>query len=59
MRRIKDRLVEIIGQEACRRTGELAGKLIRTKPAEKEEVLAEMDFQRWLAEAARESLDGP
>ena len=59
MRRTKDLLVEIIGQEACRRTGELAGKLVRAKPADKEEILAEMDFQGWLAESCQDCLDLP
>ena len=59
MARTKDLLVEIIGQETCRRTGELAGKLVRAKPADKEEILAEMEFQQWLAQTARESVDRP
>ena len=59
MRRIKDALVEIIGQKAWRRTGELASELVRVKPADKEDVLAELEFQQWLAQTARESVDRP
>lgn len=59
MRRIKDRLAEIIGQEACRRTGELAGELVRAESDDKEAILAEMELQRWLAETAEESLGRP
>ena len=57
MRNIKDLLVYGIGLKASRRTAKLAGELVHTKSEDKETILAELEFQRWLAESSRLCLD--
>ena len=57
MNRIKDQLVAAIGAKARRRTGTLTGRLIRARAEDKELVLDEMVFNRWLAEACDECLE--
>ena len=49
MENIKDAMLQAIEAQACRRTGQLAGDLVRGQQEDKELVLAELDFQRWLA----------
>ena len=39
-----------IERRAWRRTGELAGELVRADSHDREEILAELDFERWIAE---------
>ena len=50
----KELLIRSIEEKASRRTGQLAGELIRTDS--KEIVLAELQFERWLADSCRECL---
>ena len=56
---IKDQLVKVIVFHADCRTAELAGELLRTRSQDKEPILAELQFQRWLAETCRVSQGGP
>ena len=56
MKNIKDAMLRDIEAQTYRRTGELAGALVRAKQEEKELVLAELDFQRWLADSISGSL---
>jgi len=51
MENIKDAMLQAIEAQACRRTGQLAGDLVRVQQEDKELVLAELDFQRWLADS--------
>ena len=53
---LKERTVALIGATARARFRELPGELLRTPSAQKEDVLAEMDFQRWLAESCDDAL---
>ena len=50
-------LIEDIEQRACRRIGQLAKDLVLAKPQEKEVVLAELQFERWLADSCRQCLE--
>jgi len=58
MENLKDLLVGAIEERAWYRLGKLAGELIRTKSEKKELVLAEIDFQDWLAESCEICLFG-
>ena len=51
MENIKDAILRALGAQAYRRTGKLAGDLVRVQQEDKELVLAELDFQRWLADS--------
>ena len=51
MRNTKDVLIRVIEARATRRVGRLAADLVRARSEDKELVLAEMDFERWLAES--------
>lgn len=51
---IKHLLIRSIEEKASRRMGQLASELIRTDS--KEIVLAQLQFERWLAESCQECL---
>ena len=51
MKNVKNAMLRAIEAQAYRRTGELAGELVRVEQEDKELVLAELDFQRWLADS--------
>ena len=57
MTNIRALFIEDIEERACRRIGQLAGELIRAKSEEKEVVLAELQFERWLADSCRQCLE--
>ena len=57
MRSKKDIMVEIIRQKSQRETAQLAGEFARAASEEKEEILAAMEIERWLAEICSEALD--
>ena len=46
----KDRIIRDIEEKARRRVAELSKEFARAKSEDKEEILAEMEFERWLAE---------
>ncbi len=50
MNDIKDVLMRRIAQRALRRTGVLAGQLARADSQAREGILAELQFERWVAE---------
>jgi len=52
----KDKIIRTIHRAATARLGKLAGPLIRAPAAEKEAILAEMEFERWLQQCCRECL---
>jgi len=58
MSNIKDLLFQLIEERAWYRTGKLAGELVRAPSPEKEPILAELEFQRWLAESCGECISG-
>ena len=47
----KNALLRAIEARAARRLGRLAGKLVRAEPQDKELILADLEFQRWMAES--------
>ena len=57
MRSNKDILVEIIRRKSLREAAHLAGEFARAASKDKEDVLAEMHFNRWLADCCDICLD--
>ena len=58
MRSIKEQLLRGIEAKAARRTGRLASELVRARSRDKELILAELEFQRWLADTCGDCLNG-
>jgi hypothetical protein len=58
MRSGKDLLLRIVEVKARRRTGQLAGRLIRASAEAMEPILAELEFERWLADRCRDCRNG-
>ena len=57
MQAAKERILRLIEAKARLRTGQLAGQLVRAASTDKEELLAALEFERWLADSCREALD--
>ena len=57
MRNIREQLLRGIEAKAMRRTGRLASELVRARSRDKELVLAELEYQRWLADTCGDCLD--
>ena len=53
----KDILLEIIRYKSQQEAAYLAGEFARAASAEKETILAELEFSRWLAESCEICLD--
>ena len=53
---LKDQIVRLIQQDAARKVADFAGQLIRAKPEEKEQILAGLDFERWLEQTCQKCL---
>lgn len=53
---MKEFMIRSIEEKAYHRIGRLAGELVRARPEEKELVLAEMQFNQWLAESCFDCL---
>ncbi len=58
MRNIKEQLLRGIEAKATRRTGRLTSELVRARSKDKELVLAELEYQRWLADTCGDCLNG-
>jgi len=58
MRDIKELLLRGIEAEAACRIGRLASELVHARSRDKELILAELEFQRWLADTCSDCLDG-
>ena len=56
MRSKKDILVEIIRRRSQRKVAHLAGELVRATSEDKEDILAEIQFNRWLADICQDCL---
>jgi len=54
MTMIKDQIIRIIQNNAGRKAANFAGQYVHSKPEEKEEILAGLDFERWLEQACQE-----
>ena len=57
MATIKDQILRVIQNNAAQKVAALAGQYVRSKPQEKEAILAGLDFERWLKECCRECLE--
>lgn len=53
---IKERMVLLIEADARTRVADLSCEFARAVSEEKEDILAEMEFERWLVDACRESV---
>ena len=58
MRNVKEQLLRGIEAKATRRTGRLASELVPARSKDKELILAELEYQRWLADACGDCLSG-
>ena len=56
MTELQDQMLELIQRHAAGKVAELANEYVRASPAEKEAILAGMDFERWLEQSCRECL---
>ena len=54
---VKDQILRNIEAEARREAAHLAGEFARAASAEKEQLLAALEFERWLADSCREVTD--
>jgi hypothetical protein len=52
---IKERMVRLIEADARDRVAELSGEFARAASQEKEGILAELEFERWLADCCPEA----
>jgi peptidyl-tRNA hydrolase len=59
MTKIKDRMVRLIQQDAAEKMAAFASEMTHAAPEEKEQILAGLEFERWLEETSRECLDRP
>ena len=55
----KDILLERIRRKSEREAARLAGEFARAASEEKEEILAALEIEKWLAESCAECLDSP
>lgn len=58
MRNIKKLLLRGVEAEALCRIGRLAAKLVQDRSNDKELILAELEFQRWLADTCDDCMAG-
>lgn len=58
MTNMKDILIRVIERRARNRVGQLSCKLVRAESRDRENILDEMQFQKWLAEACDDCLSG-
>jgi len=56
MAKLKDQIVGLIKQRAEQEAAYLAGEFARATSQDREQISAELEFERWLAEACCESL---
>ena len=56
---VKDRMLERIRDRALEEARYLAGEFARAASEEREAILAGLEFERWLAQAADEALEDP
>ena len=53
----KDQILRVIQNNAAQKAADFAGQYVRSKPDEREAILAGLDFERWLEQCCRECLD--
>ena len=54
MATVKDQIIRIIQINAGKKAAYFAGQYVRSKPEEKEAILAGLDFERWLEQACQD-----
>ena len=59
MRLVEAALIRAIKAQADHRRGALAADLVDAVQDDKEAILAEMDFDAWLANACQDCFEGP
>jgi hypothetical protein len=57
MGELKDQIIALIQYKAEQDAAELAGEFARTASEEKEEILAALEFEKWLAETCAVCLE--
>ena len=57
MAQIKDQILRIIQADAGTKAARFATQLVHSEPEEKDAILAGLEFERWLEQCCRESLD--
>ena len=57
MSRLKDQIVRLIEHNARDRVASLAHRYPHARPEEREEIMAGIEIERWLAETCRECLE--
>jgi hypothetical protein len=50
MSKSKDKIIELIKYKAEQEAAQLAGEFARTASQDREEILAALEFEKWLAE---------
>jgi len=53
----KDQILRVIQNNAAQKAAAFAGQFVRSKPQDKEAILAGLDFERWLEQCCRECLN--
>ena len=57
MGKLKDQIVRLIEQDARARVAAMASSYPHAKPEEREEIMAGIEFERWLAETCHICLE--
>jgi hypothetical protein len=52
---LKDQILGVIEARARDRLAELAGEMVSAKSEDKEDILAGIEFERWLADSCRDA----
>ena len=57
MNELKDQMIRLIQYKAEQDTAELAGEFARAASEDREEILAEFEFKRWMSETCSVCLE--
>jgi len=57
MTKLKEQILRCIASDAARKVADLSNRYVHAAPAEREEIQAGIDIERWLSESCRECLD--
>ena len=56
MTKLKDQMIRLVRDKARREVARVAGEFARAASEEREQIFAELQFNRWLAESCSDSL---
>ena len=56
METIADRMLRLIEQDAREKAGKLSRQILLARPQDKEEIMAGIEIERWLADSCSEVL---